>query len=152
MGPDELAAATRFWIEDLIAVVKRTSASDLHLKVGAAPIIRLHGQLAPLDGYAALEKADTVGLLHQMLQDPARLERLHRTGAVDFAYESKHDMRLRVNAFHESGVVAIACRPIPIFIQSFDDLNLPPVLEEVADAERGLILVTGTTGSGKSTT
>src|SRR5437899_10912505 len=90
MGPEDLAAATRFWIEDLIAVVKRTGASDLHLKVGAAPIVRLHGQLAPLDGYAELEKADTVGLLHQMLQEPVRLERLHRTGAVDFAYESKH--------------------------------------------------------------
>ena len=152
MGPEDLAAATRFWIEDLIAVLKRTGASDLHLKVGAAPIIRLHGQLAPLDGYEELERADTLGLLHQMLQDAVRLERLHRTGAVDFAFDSAHDMRLRVNAFQERGAIAIACRPIPLFVHQFDELNLPPVLEEIADEERGLIIVTGTTGSGKSTT
>jgi twitching motility protein PilT len=152
MTAEDAAAATHFWIEDLVAVVKRTGASDLHLKVGAPPIIRLDGELAPLEGYDNLERADTVGLLHQMLKDPVRLERLHRTGAVDFGFDSAHEMRMRVNAFHERGSVAIACRPIPVFVQSFSDLNLPVVLADIADEERGLILVTGTTGSGKSTT
>jgi twitching motility protein PilT len=87
-----------------------------------------------------------------MLQDPVRLERLHRTGAVDFAYDSSHGIRMRVNAFQERGSFSIACRPIPEQILRFGDLNLPPVLEEISDEERGLILVTGTTGSGKSTT
>jgi twitching motility protein PilT len=148
----EIASMARFSIEDLIARLTRLGASDLHLKVGAPPIVRIHGELGPLEGYQALEEEDVLGMLYQMLQDAVRLERLHRTGAVDFAYDSEQHVRMRVNAFHERGLVAIACRPIPDFAGRFEDLNLPPVLEDIADEERGLILVTGTTGSGKSTT
>jgi twitching motility protein PilT len=148
----ELASAARLAIEDLIAVVVRLGASDLHLKPDSPPILRVHGALGRLDDYGKLTKEDVLGLLYQMLTDPARLERLHRTGAVDFAYDSDQAIRFRVNAFQERGQFSIACRPVPEFIKSFDDLNLPPVLAEIADEERGLILVTGTTGSGKSTT
>src|SRR3954454_11862023 len=148
----EIASAARLSIEDLIERVIRLGASDLHLKIDSPPIVRIHGELQPIEELPQLTRDDVLGLLYQMLQDPVRLERLHRTGAVDFAYESAHDMRMRVNAFQERGVFAIACRPIPVFIKRFEELNLPSVLEQVANEERGLILVTGTTGSGKSTT
>ncbi|MEA2494756.1 MAG: twitching motility protein PilT [Thermoleophilaceae bacterium] len=142
----------RFAVEDLVAAIVRLGASDLHIKPNSPPIMRVDGELGRLEGYDKLSAEDVVGLLYQMLQDPVRLERLHRTGAVDFAYESDQGVRLRVNAFQEQGNFSIACRPIPEFIQTFADLNLPPVLEQISDEERGLILVTGTTGSGKSTT
>src|SRR4051794_5139075 len=148
----EIASMARFAIEELVGAVVRLGASDLHLKPNSPPILRVHGELGRLEGYDNLSAEDVVGLLYQMLQDPVRLERLHRTGAVDFAYESDQGVRLRVNAFQERGVFAVACRPIPEFIKGFADLNLPPVLEQIADEERGLVLVTGTTGSGKSTT
>src|SRR4051794_2113963 len=148
----ELASQARIAIEDLIAVVARLGASDLHLKPDAPPILRVHGALGRLDDWGPLSSEDVLGLLYQMLTDPVRQERLHRTGAVDFAYDSDQSIRFRVNAFQERGRFSIACRPIPDFINSFDALNLPPVLEQIADEERGLILVTGTTGSGKSTT
>ena len=142
----------RFAVEELVAAVVRTGASDLHLKANSPPILRVHGELARIEGYDKLQADDVVGLLYQMLQEPVRLERLHRTGAVDFAYTSEQGVRLRVNAFQERGTFAVACRPIPEFIKSFDDLNLPTSLAQIADKERGLIIVTGTTGSGKSTT
>ena len=148
----EIASQSRVAIEDLIAVVARLGASDLHLKPDAPPILRVHGSLGRLDDWGNLTTEDVLGLLYQMLTDPVRQERLHRTGAVDFAYDSDQDIRFRVNAFQERGRFSIACRPIPDFIQSFEGLNLPPVLEQIAEEERGLILVTGTTGSGKSTT
>jgi twitching motility protein PilT len=142
----------RFAIEDLIAALVRLGASDLHLKPESPPIVRIDGRLGRLEGYDKLTADDVVGLLYQMLQDAVRLERLHRTGAVDFAYESDQGVRLRINAFQERGTFSVACRPIPEFIKSFEELNLPPVLGQIASEERGLILVTGTTGSGKSTT
>jgi twitching motility protein PilT len=148
----EIASTARFAIEDFIAAVVRMGASDLHIKPNSSPILRVNGELGLLDGYDVLTADDVLGLLYQMLHDPVRLERLHRTGAVDFAYESDQGIRLRINAFQERGNFSIACRPIPDFIKGFSDLNLPPVLAQVADEERGLILVTGTTGSGKSTT
>jgi twitching motility protein PilT len=147
-----LAEASRLGIEELVEAVLRLGASDLHLKVGAPPIVRVDGELLPLEGYFPLQKEDVLGVLYQMLEDPVRLERLHRSGAVDFAYDSVHNTRLRVNAFQERGTFAIACRPIPELVKPFEELNLPPVLAEIADEERGLVLVTGTTGSGKSTT
>jgi twitching motility protein PilT len=149
---NEIASQARVAIEDLIAVVVRLGASDLHLKPESPPILRVHGVLGRLDDWGTLSTDDVLGLLYQMLIDPVRQERLHRTGAVDFAYDSDQGIRFRVNAFQERGRFSIACRPIPDFIESFEGLNLPPVLEQIADEERGLILVTGTTGSGKSTT
>ncbi|MEA2425956.1 MAG: twitching motility protein PilT, partial [Thermoleophilaceae bacterium] len=148
----EIASTARFSIEDLVARLQRIGASDLHLKVGAPPVVRVHGELAHLEGCEPLGAEDVLGLLYQMIQDPVKLERAYRTGAVDFAFDSEQGIRMRVNAFQERGGFAIACRPIPDFVGHFEDLNLPPVLEQMADEERGLILVTGTTGSGKSTT
>src|SRR3954453_10643906 len=148
----EIASQSRVAIEDLIAVVVRLGASDLHLKPDSPPVMRVHGALGRLDDHGELTTDDVLGLLYQMLTDPVRQERLHRTGAVDFAYDSDQGVRFRVNAFQERGRFSIACRPIPDRIKSFDELNLPAVLDEIADEERGLIIATGTTGSGKSTT
>jgi twitching motility protein PilT len=148
----EIASAAKYAIEDLVAQVIRVGASDLHIKSDSAPILRVNGQLGLIDGYKPLSADDVVGLLYQMLEDPVRIERLHRTGAVDFAFDSDQGVRFRVNAFQERGDFAIACRPIPDVIKGFSELNLPAVMEQIADEERGLILVTGTTGSGKSTT
>src|SRR6266496_1334563 len=92
----EIASAARLSIEDLIERVIRLGASDLHLKIDSPPIVRIHGELQPIEELSPLTRDDVLGLLYQMLQDPVRLERLHRTGAVDFAYESGHDMRMRV--------------------------------------------------------
>ena len=148
----EIASTARYAIEDLVAAVIRMGASDLHLKPDSPPVLRVNGELGRLDGYKSLSGDDVVGLLYQILTDPVRLERLHRTGSVDFAFDSEQGVRFRVNAFQERGKFAVACRPIPEIINGFSDLNLPPVMEQIADEERGLILVTGTTGSGKSTT
>jgi twitching motility protein PilT len=148
----EIASSARFAIEDLVAAVLRTGASDLHLKPTSPPILRINGELGKLDGYDDLSSEDVLGLLYQMLSETATIERMHRSGAADFAYDSNQGTRFRVNAFQERGSFSVACRPIPDFIKGFDALNLPPVLEQIADEERGLILVTGTTGSGKSTT
>jgi twitching motility protein PilT len=148
----EIAATAKYAIEDLVSAVIRMGASDLHIKSDSPPVLRVNGELGRIEGYKALSADDVVGLLYQMLQEPVRLERLHRTGAVDFAFDSDQGVRFRVNAFQERGKFAIACRPIPDEIKGFEALNLPPVMPEIADEERGLILVTGTTGSGKSTT
>jgi len=148
----EIASTARYAIEDLVAAVIRMGASDLHLKPDSPPVLRVNGELGRLDGYKSLSGDDVIGLLYQILTDPVRLERLHRTGAVDFAFDSQQGVRFRVNAFQERGKFAVACRPIPEIINGFSELNLPPVMEKIADEERGLILVTGTTGSGKSTT
>jgi twitching motility protein PilT len=148
----EIASTARYAVEDLVAAVIRMGASDLHLKPDSPPVLRVNGELGRLEGYKSLNGDDVIGLLYQMLTDPVRLERLHRTGAVDFAFDSEQGVRFRVNAFQERGKFAVACRPIPEIINGFSDLNLPPVMEEIANEERGLILVTGTTGSGKSTT
>src|SRR4051812_24967104 len=78
----EIASMARFAVEDLIAAVVRTGASDLHIKPDSAPILRIHGELGRMEGYDRLTADDVLGLLYQMLQDPVRLERLHRTGAV----------------------------------------------------------------------
>jgi twitching motility protein PilT len=148
----EIASTARYAVEDLVAAVIRMGASDLHLKPDSPPVLRVNGELGRLEGYKSLNGDDVIGLLYQMLTDPVRIERLHRTGAVDFAFDSEQGVRFRVNAFQERGKFAVACRPIPEIINGFSDLNLPPVMEEIANEERGLILVTGTTGSGKSTT
>src|SRR3954451_11715452 len=93
----ELASQARIAIEDLIAVVARLGASDLHLKPDSPPILRVPGALGRLDEYGKLSKEHVLGLLYQMRTDAARLARLHRTGAVDFAYDSDQGIRFRVN-------------------------------------------------------
>ena len=126
--------------------------SDLHVKVHIAPMARMDGVLHPLAGAEALSAQDTEHALHQLLTDPAKLEEFARENEVDFSHDLPGVGRFRINAFRQRGLISLVCRAIPYGIRSLDDLALPDVIRELAEEERGIVLLTGTTGSGKSTT
>ena len=127
-------------------------ASDLHLKVPAPPSMRLDGALQPIPGTVELTQQDTEAAVRLMLSDPDQLAEFESANELDFSYAIDGLARFRVNAFRQRGSVSIVIRAIPFRIRSLDELQLPPVMRELAEEERGIILVTGTTGSGKSTT
>jgi len=140
-----------FEIDSALRTLIERGGSDLHIKVGVPPTARLHGELAPLEGYQPLMPADT----EKAFQDMAEVRSLtefEECGEADFSYSIKGLSRFRVNAFKQRGSISIVCRAIPFDIRSVDDLGLPPVVTKLAEEQRGIILVTGTTGSGKSTT
>jgi twitching motility protein PilT len=141
---------------DLQAALRRlveAGGSDLHLKVPSVPLMRLDGELRPvLEGAAPLTPEDTAGAVRAMLDDPAKLAEFDAEHEVDFSYAIEGVARFRVNAFQQRGTVSLVCRAIPIAIRTIDELDLPPVIRELAEEERGIVLLTGTTGSGKSTT
>ena len=126
--------------------------SDLHVKVPVPPIARVHGELAPIPDTEPLRPEDTERALKHILSDAQLLAEFEREGEVDFAYAIPGLSRFRVNAFRQRGSVSIACRAIPFQVRTIEDLDLPPVIRTLAEEERGIILLTGTTGSGKSTT
>jgi len=136
---------------DLRELVER-DGSDLHLKVGARPLFRVYGELVDDDGAQQLSADDTHAALHELLHDETKLEEFAREHEVDFSYEISGVARYRINAFKQRGVISLACRAIPHKISTIEELALPPVITELAEEERGIVLVTGTTGSGKSTT
>jgi twitching motility protein PilT len=142
---------------DLSAALDRVSewgGSDLHLKHGSPPLIRLHGELQPIPSTSELTPEETERALEQMLTEPSKLQEFDAEGEVDFSYEHRgdHRARFRVNAFRQLGGTSLVCRAIPDHIRSIEELALPPVIAELAQEERGIVLVTGTTGSGKTTT
>src|SRR3954449_2966827 len=141
-----------FDVDAALMTVIETEASDLHLKVPAPPIVRQHGKLVPVEGMDPLRPEDTEATLFHMLTDEAKLEAFRNEREVDFSYSVPGVARFRVNAFVQRGAVSLVCRAIPFEIKTAQELMLPPVIDEIADEERGLILLTGTTGSGKSTT
>jgi len=126
--------------------------SDLHLKVPSAPVIRVDGSMNPIDGLAPLTPEDTERAVDEMLSDPTKLQEFNEEGEVDFAYSIPGLARFRCNAFRQRGSVSVVVRAIPVSIKSIAELSLPPVIRELAEEERGIVLLTGTTGSGKSTT
>jgi twitching motility protein PilT len=126
--------------------------SDLHCKVPLPPHMRVHGELRPIEGAEPLKPDDTEQALRHMLTDPQKIEEFAREREVDFAYAIPGLARFRVNAFRQRGSISIVARAIPFSIKSIDELNLPPVIRDLGEAERGIVLLTGTTGSGKSTT
>jgi twitching motility protein PilT len=141
-----------FELQEALHYVVRKEGSDLHLKVGSRPIARIHGRLEPIEQYDLIHAEDTERVLHEMLTDPDKLAEFASQNEVDFAYSVEGLARFRVNAFRQRGTVSIVARLIPFAVRTIDELGLPPVMTELADEERGLILLTGTTGSGKSTT
>jgi twitching motility protein PilT len=130
----------------------QVGGSDLHLKVPSPPLTRLDGELVPIPGFEVLTPQDTEHAVFQMLTDKDKLQEFSDEREVDFAYSIEGTGRFRVNAFHQRGAVSIVCRAIPFNIRTIDELALPSVIRDLAEEERGIILVTGTTGSGKSTT
>jgi twitching motility protein PilT len=126
--------------------------SDLHLKVPAPPVMRIDGQMRPIEGLSPLSPEDTERAVREMLHDPEKLAEFADEGEVDFAYSIPGVARFRCNAFRQRGSVSVVIRAIPVTIKTIDQLQLPPVIRELAEEERGIVLLTGTTGSGKSTT
>ncbi len=141
-----------FDIDAALMRVIEMEGSDLHLKVPSRPVIRRHGKLEPIEGSEPLRPEDTEGTLFHMLTDESKLEAFRNEREVDFSYSIPGVARFRVNAFVQRGSVSLVSRAIPFQVKSVAELLLPPVISEIADEERGLILLTGTTGSGKSTT
>jgi twitching motility protein PilT len=137
-------------LEDFIGLLVREGGSDLHLKVGSPPVTRVQGLLTPVEEYGVLDPPDTEAFLAEILPKPL-VEEFERVGEADFSYETE-DGRFRVNAFRQRGAVSIAMRYIPFEIPAFETLGLPEVIRTLAFEERGIVLITGTTGSGKSTT
>jgi twitching motility protein PilT len=126
--------------------------SDLHLKVSAPPLFRINGVLGAFPGDSPLTEQDTERALHELLHDPTKLAEFSEEHEVDFSFEIPEVARFRVNAFRQRGLISMACRAIPHKISTIEELVLPPVVRELAEEERGIVLLTGTTGSGKSTT
>jgi len=141
-----------FDIDNALCALVALGGSDLHLKVPVAPLTRIDGELLPIEGSDALTPADTETAVRTMLIDPVKLKELADEHEVDFSYSISGVARFRVNAFRQRGSLSLVCRAIPHTIRSVADLGLPQVVTDLAGEERGIILLTGTTGSGKSTT
>ena len=138
-------------LDDLLTVAVRANASDLHIKVGSYPMMRVHGSLYPASEEKRLGLDDTEVMAATILS-PTQQQKFREHQEVDLAYSVPGLGRFRCNVFRQRSTVGIVLRVIPTRISSIDELNLPPVLKRISDEERGLVLVTGTTGSGKSTT
>jgi twitching motility protein PilT len=139
-------------LQRALRAVVEMGGSDLHLKVPAQPLVRLQGDLTPIEDTEPLSPADTERVLREMLTASERLAEFARDGEIDFSYTVRGLARFRVNAFRQRGSISIACRVVPFEIRSAQELGLPEVVTRLAGEPRGIIVVTGTTGSGKSTT
>src|SRR5579859_777831 len=137
-------------LSELLKKMIEMGGSDLHLSTNSAPRIRVNGNLRPLD-MPPLTAADTKAVAYSVLTD-AQKHRLEENLELDFSFGLKSLARFRGNIFHQRGAVAAVFRTIPWEIKTFDGLGLPPVVKTLCDKPRGLVLVTGPTGSGKSTT
>ena len=138
-------------IESLLEECIRRKASDLHLQYGLPPILRIDGALVPIVGNQPLKEATVKNLIFATL-DEEQQKILMKDKEFDYSFAFGDIARFRVNAFHERGKLAAAFRLIPNQIKSINELGMPPVVETFAEFPRGLVLVTGPTGSGKSTT
>ena len=129
-----------FDIDAALMKVIEADGSDLHLKVPSRPVIRRHGKLLPIPDTDGLRPDDTERTLFHMLTDESKLESFRAEREVDFSYSIPGVARFRVNAFVQRGSVSLVCRAIPFQIKTAEELLLPPVITEIADEERGLIL------------
>jgi twitching motility protein PilT len=141
-----------FDLDHALRYLVSNEGSDLHLKASARPLVRIHGNLEPIEGSEALTDADTERVLLEMLRDPNKLAEFEAEHEADFSYALEGLGRFRVNGFRQKGHVSLVLRAIPTTIRGIDELALPPVVRRLAEEERGIVLLTGTTGSGKSTT
>ena len=140
-------------LQSLLEHAVNAGASDVHLKVGRLPVMRHDGMLKPIDGWPILDMPKLEEILAIVgAQDPARLSAFEQAGELDLAYTPSGLPRMRVNAFRQRGAISFAFRVIPSNVPNFAELELPPGIEALAEQPRGLVLCTGATGSGKSTT
>jgi len=141
---------------DFNALLRRAvdlGASDIHLKLDQPPMLRRDGAIAPLDECPALTDQNLLAMLETVTRTtPERMKSFHETGDLDIAYTAEGLPRFRVNVFRQRGAISFALRVIPRDVPSFEQLNLPPGVGRLANEHRGLVLVTGATGSGKTTT
>jgi twitching motility protein PilT len=135
---------------DLLMEVVSRKASDLHVTAGAHPTIRVRGHLTPLEDYPKLSGSDTREIIYSILTGDQR-QRLETNWQLDFAYSIPGHARFRVNAYYQRASIGAAFRLIPFGLSSIDELGLPPIVHEFTRRPRGFVLVTGPTGSGKST-
>jgi hypothetical protein len=126
--------------------------SDLHIKVPSRPLVRIDGDLRSCEQFDELSPDDTEQAVQHMLADDQRRAEWAAEGEVDFSYAIRGLARFRVSAFRQRGSASLVVRAVPVSISTLDELALPPVIRELAEEERGIVLLTGTTGSGKSTT
>jgi twitching motility protein PilT len=138
-------------IDDLLRMAISFGASDLHLRVGSSPVVRVTGELRPLGNIEKLSQEETLEMAFSMMSNRQK-QHFKEAFEVDIGYGVSGLGRFRVNIFQQRGTIGIVARVIPDQIRSFSELGLPPVLQKIAEEQRGLVLVTGTTGSGKSTT
>jgi len=138
-------------VDDLLKIAIERDASDLHLKAGNHPMIRVHGTLTPLVGFPRLSPEDTENMAHQIMTDYQK-KKLKEEFDVDLAYSLSGFGRFRGSIYYQRNSLAISLRIIPMEVRSIRELLLPEVLEKISFYPRGLVLVTGTTGSGKTTT
>src|SRR2546429_6742802 len=138
-------------LSELLRKLDEMRGSDLHITTGSAPQVRVDGHLRPLDGYRQMTAADTKQLAYSVLTD-AQKHRFEENLELDFSFGVKGLSRFRANLFNQRGAVGCVFRAIPYEIKPFEELGLPAVVKTLCDKPRGLILVTGPTGSGKSTT
>src|SRR5947208_14851172 len=138
-------------LPELLKKMTDASGSDLHLSTNSAPQVRVHGHLSALPGYTEMTAADTKRLAYSVLTD-AQKHRFEENLELEFSFGVKGLSRFRANLFNQRGAVGAVFRAIPYEIRSFEELGLPPVVKDLCAKPRGLVLLTGPTGSGKSTT
>lgn len=138
-------------IELLLEEVVKKNASDLHLTVGSNPVLRIDGSIVPMTQFPVLTENDIEQLVFSVVDDVQK-DILLKDKEVDFSFSFGDIARFRANAYHQKGNVGLALRLIPAEIKSIEELGLPQILNNFTDIPRGLVLVTGPTGSGKSTT
>lgn len=147
---DNFPSVADLHLDDILRVATERKASDVHITVGLPPMVRLDGELAPLQ-FQALSPTDSRRLIYDVLSDD-QLNKFETKRELDFGYSVKGLGRFRFNVYMQRNSVAGALRAIPTKIPSFDQLGLPAIVREMSKRSSGLILVTGPTGSGKSTT
>jgi len=138
-------------VNDLLKIAVESGASDLHLKVGSYPMMRIRGALIPATEDKRLDHEDVVAMSATIMSTSHR-QKFKDAQEIDLAYSVPRLGRFRCNVFQQRGTIGLVLRVIPMTIRTIDELMLPAVLKKIATEERGLVLVTGTTGSGKSTT
>src|SRR5262247_1483804 len=138
-------------IDQLLTIACSKGASDLHIKAGSFPFMRINGELQPMVEAQRLAAEDTLNMAFSIMNNRQK-QRFNENSEIDIAYGVSGLGRFRCNIFQQRGTVGMVLRVIPTTVRTGEELRLPPVIERLADNQRGMLLVTGSTGSGKSTT